>query len=214
MSANTLNAFQLSLLSTCFHWSCLLEAYLLSVSKTWYLCALTRHVLLSWSSSHLLFIVLRSPPSRFLWGLSASTKHLIPCSTEIHKMLLHLCFALLFKINLYNDGEPIGHKADFVFCVFLKLYFTYAPWCPLWGLNSQPWDQESHALLSEPARSPKAGFVFNQVPGIVSSSFTVNIQYVFVSVISDNTVISICYGSNLSNSLCSNEWNRGTLPSP
>lgn len=25
---------------------------------------------------------------------------------------------------------------------------------PKWGLNSQPWDEESHALLTVPARTP------------------------------------------------------------
>lgn len=76
-----------------------------------------------------------------------------------------------------------------------------------------PWDQESLVLLSEPARHLKADFVFNQVPGTLSSSVIVSIQDIFISVISDNTDISIYYGSNLSNSLCSNEWNHEILSS-
>ena len=41
----------------------------------------------------------------------------------------------------------------------------------MWGLNSQPQDQESHALLTEPARCPSSDRLFKMfIPGLSALS--------------------------------------------
>ena len=60
--------------------------------------------------------------------------------------------------------------------VFLRFFIFKGSLDPMWGSNPQPQDQESHALLTEPATHPGTSFLddFTRFFAIISEVLDIN----------------------------------------
>ena len=68
------------------------------------------------------------------------------------------CQGRLWREHAFISCPFLIHSFLFFFLFFSFLSFFKVILCPTWGSNSQPQDQELHALPTEPARSPYPNF--------------------------------------------------------